>query len=50
MYHTDTHLISVLKSRMRHNLLYEDEEVGELIEAELDSSCSDDCVNVFYHS
>ena len=35
---------------MWYNLLYEDKEVGELIKAELDSSRSDDCVNVFYHS
>lgn len=35
---------------MSSDLLYEDEEVGELIEAELHSSSSDDCVDVFYYS
>lgn len=32
------------------DLLNEDEEVGELVEAELHSSGGDDCVDVFYHS
>lgn len=47
MINIDHSLIYILNST---DLLYEHKEVGELIEAELHSSSSDDCVNVFYHS
>lgn len=42
--------MGVPTSRMRNNLLYEDEEVGELIKAELDGRGGNDRVDVFYHS